>query len=312
MFKAAKELGYRPSRAALGLRLGSFKTIGVVIPDLHNPVYTTFADLLEQRVREKGYDLILEHSRTDLEYEKHCLDSILDRQIDAATYFVSDLRRHLEFLKKAAKLSKPIVALAGPTDKAYSFDAVVMDFSQGIRDAVEHLLDLGHERFAFLIALAKGQTGGARPELFNKLLKERGIPDRHVHFISCAHDLKSARNAFGEFLDKVKEDRPTGLIAMNDLSAIGAIRAATDRELEIPRDLSVIGVDNIPLGDYLPRRLTTIAQPLEDLAIATADLLLLRLGDSSGATKPVTRKFSAKLLLKETTGRPYGLRTGAG
>ena len=87
VFAAAKELGYRPSRAALGLRLGSFKTVGLVIPDLHNPVYTTFADLLEQRMREHGYDLIVEHSRTDVNYEKHCLDSILDRQIDAVTYF---------------------------------------------------------------------------------------------------------------------------------------------------------------------------------------------------------------------------------
>jgi len=303
VFEAAKELGYRPSRAALGLRLGSYKTIGLVIPDLHNPVYTTFADVLEQCISEKGYDLILEHSRTDLEYEKHCLESILDRQIDAVTYFVSDLNAHLDFLKKAVKTSKPIVAHVGPSEKPFEFDAITMDFSSGIRDAVAHLLELGHERFAFLCALSKGQKAGNRPEVFHQLIKERGVPEENNHFISCAHDLKSARDSFGEFLDTMKDKRPTGLIAMNDLSAIAAIRAANDRGLQVPEDLSVIGVDHIPLGDYLHRRLTTIAQPIEDLAQTTAELLFRRLDSTDKKLAPVTRHFTARLLIKETTAR---------
>jgi LacI family transcriptional regulator len=306
VFKAAKELGYRPSRAALGLRLGSYKTIGLVVPDLHNPVYTAFADLLEQRIRRSGYDLILEHSRTDLEYEKHCLESILERQIDAAAYFVGDLTSHLDYLKKAAKTSTPIVGLMGPPDEPPAFDAVVMDFTTGIRDALEHLLELGHKRFAFLCALAKGQKAGERPAVFNEFLKERGISDEDNHFISCAHDLKSARDSFGFFLDTVKDRRPTALIAMNDLSAIGAIRAAEDRGLEVPEDLSVIGIDNIPLGDFLHRRLTTIAQPLDALADATGEILFRRLENPGENGDPVMKKFSASLLLKETTARPRG------
>lgn len=301
VFAAAKELGYRPSRAALGLRLGSFKTVGLVIPDLHNPVYTTFADLLEQRMREHGYDLIVEHSRTDLNYEKHCLDSILDRQIDAVTYFVSDLQSHLDFIAHAAKASKHVVAMTGPSTEAFPFDAVEMDFSEGIISAVDHLLELGHERFAFLCALSKGQEAGDRPEVFNKMLLERGIPENQNFFIPCAHDLSSARNTFGAFLDGFSGERPTALIAMNDLTAIGAIRAANERGIRVPEDLSVIGIDNIPLGEYLLHRLTTIAQPLEELAHATAELMLQRLDKKAESTPPQSRKFKAKLLIKETT-----------
>ncbi|MEN8735497.1 MAG: LacI family DNA-binding transcriptional regulator [Lentimonas sp.] len=304
VFKAAEELGYKPSRAALGLRLGSFKTVGLIIPDLHNPVYTTFADLLERRMRESGYDLILEHSRTDLNYEKHCLDSILDRQIDAVTYFVSDLESHLEFLKRAAKTSKHVVALTGPSAESFPFDAVEMDFYEGITAAVEHLLELWHERFAFLCALAKGQEAGDRPNLFNQMLKERGIPENQNSFIPCAHDLQSARSTFGAFLDGISGPKPTALIAMNDLTAIGAMRAASERGIRVPEDLSVIGVDNIPLGRCLPRQLTTIAQPLEDLANTTAEFMLQRLDKKSEVSAPLSRKFKAKLLIKETTARP--------
>jgi len=304
VFKAAEDLGYKPSRAALGLRLGCFKTVGLVIPDLQNPVYTTFADLLAKKMGDNGYDLILEHSRTDVQHEKHCLESILDRQVDAVTYFVSDLNSHLKYLELAAKTSKHVVALTGPSEEPFPFDAVEMDFSGGIIAAVEHLLGLGHKHFAFLCALAKGQDAGDRPEVFNRLLKERGIPESQNSFIPCAHDLQSARNAFGAFLDEFPGERPTALIAMNDLTAIGAMRAASERGIRVPEDLSVIGVDNITLGEYLPRQLSTIAQPLDDLANATAELLLRRLQAGKDELEPKSIQLEAKLLIKETTAAP--------
>jgi LacI family transcriptional regulator len=306
VFKAAEELGYKPSRAALGLRMGSFKTIGLVIPDLHNPFYTAFADCLERELRPHGYDLIVEHSRNDIEYEMHCLESILDRQIDAVTYFVSDFDKHLKFLEMARKAGKSVVAMTGPStdDAPFPFDSVEIDFSVGLIDAVEHLLELKHEKFGFLCALAKGQEAGDRPEVFNQLLRERGIPEESNVFIPCAHDLESARNTFGAFLDEHSGARPTALIAMNDLTAIGAMRAASERGIRVPEDLSVIGIDNIPLGDYLYRRLTSIAQPLEELAKATAELLLNRLDENTKDDQPRAKKFKAKLILKDTTSRP--------
>lgn len=309
VFEAAKELGYRPSRAALGLRLGSFQTIGLVIPDIHNPVYTSFTDCLESRMRDANYDLILENSRNDFDYEQHCLDSILERQIDAVVCFVGDLDRHLEFLKKAKKADKRVVGLTGPSGgKKFPFDAVEMDFSKGITNAVKHLLELGHNRFAFLCALAKGQSAGDRPEIYNALLKKQGIPAQNNSFIACAHDLQSAKNRFGEFLDQTAPKTwPSALLAMNDLSAIGAIRAANERGLRVPEDISVIGVDNIPVGDCLHRRLTSIAQPLQELADATADILLQRLKDKAktGKQTPLSKKFYGELILKETTAKPH-------
>lgn len=304
VFKAAEELGYRPSRAALGLRLGSFRTIGLLIPDLHNPIYTTFADHLESRLREMDYDLILEHSRTDLEYEKHCLDSLLDRQIDAVSYFVSDRKNQASFLEKAKAAGKEVVVLTEALEKPLPYDTIEMDFSSGINAAIEHLLGLGHRRFVFLCALAKGQEPGERPGAYRRLLSERGIPQEDCSFISCAHELSSAREAFGEFLDANKQNRPTALIAMNDLSAFGAMRASWDRGLEVPGDLSVIGVDDIPLGDCLHRRLTTIGQPLKEMAEKTAEMLLSRLEAKSMPPKPRSVRFQAELLLKETTASP--------
>ena len=301
VFDAAEELGYRPSRAALGLRMGSFKTIGLIIPDLHNPFYTAFADRLERKLQEGGYDLIVEHSRNDLEYESHCLESILERQIDAVTYFVSDLDKHLNFLKCARKAGKPVVAMTGASveGKPFPFDSVEIDFSVGLTDAVEHLLALGHKKFAFLCALAKGQRKGDRPKIFNKLLSEYGIPEENIVFIPCTHKLAEIYETFNRFLIESRDNRPTALIAMNDLSAIGAIRAAEDHGLHVPEDLSVVGVDHIPLGNYLHRKLTTIDQPIGEMAESAAAMLLGRLADNEIAVQ--NKRYLSRLVVKETT-----------
>jgi LacI family transcriptional regulator len=303
VFDAAKELGYRPSRAALGLRMGSFKTIGLVIPDLHNPYYTAFADRFERKLRDHGYDLIVEHSRNNIEFEMHCLESILDRQIDAVTYFVSDFDRHIDFLKTAKKAGKAVVGMTGlsAAEDPFPFDSVEIDFSVGLIDAVEHLLALGHEKFAFLCALAAGQEAGDRPEVFNEMLKERGIPEANNVFIPCTHKMANVYEVFKRFLLEAGDGCPTALIAMNDLSAIGAIRAAEDAGLRVPEDLSVIGVDNIPLGDYLHRKLTTIEQPIETMAESAVRMLLKRLSDQEIDFQ--TMRFDSKLIIKETTAK---------
>ena len=300
---AAKELNYRPSKAALGVRLGRYKTIGLVIPDLHNPFYPVLADYLDQAVAVDGYDLILEHSRNDLAAEQHSFQSILDRQVDGVALIVSDPELHRPFLTALALSGPPAVALAAKPDVVLPIDAVVSDFSEGFAQAIDHLIGLGHERFAFLCALAKGQDDGKRPELFRSILGAKGIAPENISFVRCEHHIASARNAFRELLRQTKKKRPTALMALNDLSAIGAIRAAADEGLSVPKDLSVIGVDNIPLGEYLPVALTTIAQPIKDMVGRTASLLIQRI-EGKAAAKPSQTIFPTELIIRESTGKP--------
>jgi LacI family transcriptional regulator len=300
---AAKELNYRPSKAALGVRLGRYNTIGLVVPDLHNPFYPVLADYLDQAVAAHGYDLIIEHTRNDLVSEQHCFQSILDRQVDGAALIVSDPDLHRPFLAALAKNGPPVVALAAKTEVPLPIDAVLSDFSPGFALAIEHLIGLGHRRFAFLCALAKGQDDGRRPELFRSLLGARGIAPEHIAFVRCEHHIASARNAFRDLLRQPPARRPTALIALNDLSAIGAIRAAVDEQLVVPRDLSVIGVDNIPLGEYLPVALTTIAQPIPAMVGRAAELLIRRI-EGKAAAEPSQTVFPSSLLIRESTATP--------
>lgn len=300
---AAKELNYRPSKAALGVRTGRYNTIGLVVPDLHNPFYPVLADYLDQAIAAHGYDLILEHTRNDLASEQHCFQSILDRQVDGVALIVSDPELHRPFLAGLAQSGPPAVALAAKPDVPLPIDSVVSDFSQGFAQAIDHLIGLGHRRFAFLCALAKGQDDGRRPELFRSLLGAKGIAPEDIFFVRCEHHIASARDAFRDLLRRTKAKRPTALIALNDLSAIGAIRAATDENLCVPRDLSVVGVDNIPLGEYLPVALTTISQPITEMVACTASLLIQRIVGKAPARASQTN-FPTSLVVRESTGAP--------
>jgi DNA-binding LacI/PurR family transcriptional regulator len=122
-------------------------------------------------------------------------------------------------------------------------------------------------------------------------------------FVRCSHEIASARAAFREMLREHEAVLPTAVIALNDLSAIGAMRAALDAGLQVPRDLSVIGVDNIPLGAHLPVALSTIAQPIPEMALRAVEMLRARL-TASRQTRPVQAIFRTQLLLRESTARP--------
>src|SRR5688572_10183416 len=103
VFRAAQELGYKPNRAAVALRSGKFNSIALLIPDLHNPFYCAFADLLEREAEKRNYDLLVESWRTDLDRERHCLEDIVDREVDGVAAMLSDNPPHRAFLAEQFK-----------------------------------------------------------------------------------------------------------------------------------------------------------------------------------------------------------------
>ncbi len=301
VFRAAEELGYQPNRAAVALRFGRFDSLALLIPDLHNPFYTEFADLLETEAEAAGYDLLIESWRTNLKREKHCLADIMTRQVDGVAAFLSDNEPHREFLTEQFAKNRPFVALSVPGAEPLPVDSVLSDFSLGLKQAVEALYGLGHRRFGFLCALAEGQEDGNRPNYFRQLIQAKGIGESGFAFHRCGPSIESAHEGAAALLQRPREEWPTALIALNDLAAIGAMRAAAERGIRIPEDISIVGVDNIPLGRYLPVTLSTIAQPMQEMARAVATMLIER---STGTEKTPARQsvFPTQFIQRQSVG----------
>lgn len=276
VFVAAEELGYRPNRAAVALRSGRFNSIALLLPDLHNPSYCVFADLLEREAEKRLYDTLIESWRMDLARERHCLGDIIDREVDGVAALLSDHASHREFLADQFKRRRPFVALSQTGGEPLPVDSVLADFTDGLTEAINTLFELGHRRFGFICALASGQCDLQRQLLFRQMIGARGLGNDAYQFVRCDHTSGGAYQAAMQLMCG-NARRPTAIIAMNDLAAIATMRAASELGISIPRDLSLVGVDDIPMASYLPVSLTSIAQPMVQMAEKTCALLFDRI-----------------------------------
>ncbi|MFC7335645.1 LacI family DNA-binding transcriptional regulator [Haloferula chungangensis] len=298
VFEAAKVLGYRPNRAAVALQAGRFSTIGLLIADLKNPYFTQFASLMGAALEEKGYNLVIENWRNDLEREKKLLEDFVHRDVDGVAAFVSDVGTHQEFLEHQSKLGFPIVAYAMPGAGLAHVDLVIPNFEMGLRQAAEKLHELGHRKFVFLSARSEGQRVGMRPALFRDAIASLDAGSE-VEVIACGPSMENAREVGLRVL--AGENRPTAVVALNDFTAVGIMRAATELKLSIPGDLSVVGIDGVPLGAQLMVSLSTVAQPLEKMAAKTVEMLIARI-DGEEDQPQQRAEFPTEFIARESIG----------
>ncbi len=305
VFSAAAELGYRPNKTAQALRSGKFLTIGLVIQDLTNPFFCTIADELEAAVEALGYSLIVENCRSSQVREQQIFSNLDDLNVDGSVVWLSDNELFRDRLAKKFASGSAIVALGNAVPQTpIPCDAVLSDFTQGLHDAIHALCAMGHQRFAFLNAHAEGTYDGSRALLCQQILAAQGIPASSVKLLRCGHTADAAFTTFQQFLSKEKGLLPTALIAMNDIAAIGAMRAAKEFGLKIPADISIVGVDDIPLCAYLPITLSSIRQRYKMITQAAAELLISRINDARDVdlSKPRQVVFPTIYTARESVG----------
>jgi LacI family transcriptional regulator len=297
----ARKLGYRPSRIALAVRKGRYDSIGLIVPDVNNPFFMSLAHQLELAVESRGCDLIVEHSRFDLLREEHCLDSILDRHVDGIIACLIDPHSHRKALQNKLKHGVPIV-VAGPNVRhPLPVDLVAVDFEDGLRQALLYLRELGHTRIGFIRALAQNQVD-PREDYFLKVARGLGFQGRNLSIEASDQTLPGAKDAFNRLIRSPRRLRPTAIVGLNDMCAIGALRGAWEAGLRVPDDVSVIGADNILLCDYTCPALTTIAQPVRDIGLEAVQMLFDRI-DRKTKAGPRKKVLSSKLVIRESAAK---------
>jgi len=298
---AAKELGYQPNQAARGLRLRRYNTIGALFSDLSNPFYAMLVRFLQQAFDQNGFTLIVEEGVFDADREAKCLASLVSRQIDGLVCSGLNYQSHGEALDRI-NLQMPVLVIGG-TESFKGMDTVESDFRSSLFHAVDYLKSLGHERISYINAYPTERDLGRRTEHFYEALKKYGLAIGSGSYLNCDHyALGHLRETSREWLKAFPAGkRPTALICMNDLTAIGVSRGILDLPLRIPQDISLIGIDNVEVAAYLPFPLTTIAQPMQELASFCATRLVERIADNK-RPDPVHRVLPTRLIIRESTG----------
>jgi LacI family transcriptional regulator len=298
VIRAAEELGYRPNRIARGLKTSRSFTVGVIVPDLTNPLFPPIVRGIDDRLRAAGYTALIANTDNDADRERVDFDAMRARQVDG--FITATARLEDEFAAEIAAAAEPVVLVNRRLEDG-SVPAVTVDDRQGVGLAVEHVAALGHRRIAHLGGPQALSTGHQRHLGFLDAMRAAGLePDPRLIRFSHAFTEAEGVRVCEELLD-VSPDA-TAIVAGNDLMALGCYDVLARRGIRCPEDVSVVGFNDMPFADRFHPPLTTVHIPHYELGAAAADLLLERLADPAAPAR--TLEVETRLVVRGSTSRP--------
>jgi LacI family transcriptional regulator, galactose operon repressor len=298
VLRAAEQLGYQPNPIARGLKTNRSFTVGVVIPDLTNPLFPPIMRGIEDRLAEAGYTALIVNTDNDADRERSQIAAMRARQVDG--FIAATARLDHELLAEAGAGGTPLV-LVNRSFEDGSVAAVTVDDREGIRLAVEHVAALGHQQIGHLAGPQSISTGHRRYLGFVDAMRAAGlqVPDGAVSFAAALTESEGAR-ACAELLER--QPQVTAVVAGNDLLAIGCYDTLAALGLGCPEGVSIVGFNDMPFVDRLRPPLTTVRVPQREIGTAAADLLLQQLSDPSQPAREILLEPS--LVVRASTGPP--------
>jgi LacI family transcriptional regulator, galactose operon repressor len=295
---AAQRLEYKPNGLARSLRTRQSFSIGVMLPDLTNPLFPPMVRGIEDRLATAGYTALLTNTDGDPERERLMFETLRVRQVDGFIMATADA--HGTLISAAIAEGTPLV-LAGRTVDLSGIFAVVPDDRRGIEQAVEHLVGLGHRAIGHIAGPQEMSTGLLRHSAFVEAMAGHGIAiDRRAVVVATGFVEEAGAVAARALLSSWPEC--TAIVAANDLIALGIYRTAHEFGRSCPDDLSVVGFNDMPFADKFNPPLTTIHLPLYDLGAQAAGLLLERI--QSEASPARTLFLETTLVVRGSTAPP--------
>ena len=251
---AAKQLGYRPNRAAYSLRTNKTMTIGIMIPDITNTLFPPIVRGIESVMEPEGYASILVNTDSQRGREVALLGTLQERGVDGIIHTAA-LRNEPSIIEAAAS-GMPIVTLNRKVDGT-DIPYIINDEDAGIAAVLDHLLDYGHTRIAHLAGPAELSTGTLRRNAFLAAAREKGLDASTLPICEAARfDEQEGERCAYQILDNAPNT--TAILCANDRLALGTLRAIQNRGLRCPDDISVTGFNDMPLLDLIPPGLTTV------------------------------------------------------
>ena len=289
VMRVIKMFDYTPNSVARGLRKGSTKVIGVIIPDITNPFFPAIVRGIEDFLKNKDYSLILCNSDQDIEEEKKLLKLLYSKNVDGVIFTGSgEYNPEIEIFTDK---DIPLVFL----DRIYnkkSSSYVIVDNVKGMFELMTYLVKCGYRSFALLNGNKETFSAKARYEGFLKAVEEYTIRDYEVIFGQFTYE------SGYQMVEKLSK-MPEVLVCGNDLIAYGAMDRIEKMGLNIPNDVGVTGFDDIPFSRHYKPSLTTVKQPTYELGKEAAELIFKMV--ESKSYKPCGIVLNPEVVIREST-----------
>ena len=292
--KAAKKLGYFPNIVASSLKHNRSLTIGVLIPDLMNPVFPPIIRGIQDTAEAAGYTVITVNTDDEFEKEKSALKIMQGRSIDGI--IIATARREDPLVEECIENEIPLVLL-NRTVSSGDVNAVIVDEGFGVRAIFEHLLELGHQRIAHIAGPVDTSTGFDRRTAYEAFVNGHALCDVMVEPVE-RYTIDEGRRAFQKLWKKRNDF--TALLAGNDLIGLGCLDAARELGIDIPGALSIVGYNDMPFLERMQPALTTVVIPKYEMGLHATKMLLDNIMGEH--RQPVVMRMQPRLIVRNSTG----------
>lgn len=297
--RSIEALGYVANGSARALASRRSRTIGALIPSLDNPSFATTVHALQRALGQAGYAVLLACHEFDPAAERRLAHKLIERGVDGLVLLGTEHERGLYELIERFRL--PYV-LTWALEHDGDHPCVGFDNRAAGARLAEHLLALGHREFAMISGtLANNERARERAFGVREALRRRGLELGPGRFVEVSYTLQSGRAGLARVIER--SPRPTSVICGNDLLAIGAIAECHARGLDVPRDVSVTGFDDMEIAAMLSPGLTTVHFPVQELGELAAQQIL---GAIAGEAVAPRLELPVRLVVRGTTAPPRG------
>ena len=244
VLEAIEKCRYYPNAHARSLASGRSQTIGLVISDIANPFFPELVKSIEAAAFEHGYDVMLSNTNYDPLKTSNYVQRFIERKVSGVAVMTSEMDKQL--VAELSHREVPVVFL-DVGEVGINMNNLQVDYEDGIEQAILHLVSLGHKRIAYISGTTNIKSAKRRLVAFQRKMKQL-FPDAPELIFDGDFKIEGGRRAASEIVETMAENLPTAVIAANDLTAIGAISEFESLGLRVPRDISIIGFDDIALA----------------------------------------------------------------
>jgi LacI family transcriptional regulator len=299
VWHAIEQLNYFPNSHARSLVSGRSRIFGIIVENITNPFFPELIQCFEEIAVAHGYEILVSSSNSDPAVLTTCVRRMIERKVEGVAMLTFGEEEPV--LDQLSFHDIPLVLAEFRLDDPKT-STILLDYATGIRAAIDHLVELGHSKIAFLAGPHKIHSAMTRENDFRTAMEAVGLPVQKKWVVECDHTLKGGVAGFDRL--QALAAGPTAILCSNDMTAIGVLRAAYLKGLRVPHDLSVIGLDDIDFAEFTLPPLTTIRLSRGDLARAAFEALRQQAEESSTAN--IHREFlvSTSLVLRGSTAAP--------
>jgi DNA-binding LacI/PurR family transcriptional regulator len=303
---AAKRMGYRPNPLARSLRSQRSNIVGVMVIDITDPFCTPILRGIENALYQASYLALIADAHNEPHRFERYLEMLLDRRVEGLVVIANWLVTDIKLLADLTECQVPTV-IAGRSFENHSVSTVSVDNESGASMALEHLYRLGHREIAFLRGPKALSSSGQRWKGIRAFAQSAGLhlDSKKILELPESLDPNSSFEAGAQLTGELlRQGKPfTALVAYDDMTALGALRALKKKGLRVPEDCSVVGFDDVAQAGLSVPSLTTVRQPMEAMGSLSAGMVLeaIKAMDDKQDVRALRRKIPAELVVREST-----------